>query len=331
MGSPKRFATRIVNETLDEAESKRSLAIAADRNVLRMLRSRSHAADAVVEPFPRMFARRSHWELLSPVERHVYAVRACAQQHPDWTFSHFSAAAMHGLFVSGDLLAALHIASAYRRNGRLFVHRTCLSDDVVTVDGIRVAPLPQTVIECTAATDFPRGLPIADSGVAALGMPPEELARIASARLRGKAGASRAAFAISRADRRSESGGESFARAIMIEEGFALPDLQAEIPDPLDADKLHRVDFLWRSPDDRTVVGEFDRSLKYLDPRFMGGRPIEKILLDERERESRLGAAGVIVVRFKYRDVADRVRFARLLENAGVPRASPLRRRSSGR
>lgn len=47
------------------------------------------------------------------------------------------------------------------------------------------------------------------------------------------------------ADARAESGGESVARAVMIETGFAPDWLQYELTDPFDSAKPIRTDFAW--------------------------------------------------------------------------------------
>lgn len=123
----------------------------------------------------------------------------------------------------------------------------------------------------------------------------------------------------------SENGGESYARAVMIEEGFQVPTLQVELPDPISPSGTYRVDFLWRLPDGSYVAGEFDGLRKYNDPRYRGGRSANEVLIAERERESHLNALGLPVMRFKFADVLDRRRFVRLLEQFGIPRVSGAR------
>ena len=64
------------------------------------------------------------------------------------------------------------------------------------------------------------------------------------------------------ASRLSENGGESFARGTMISLGFMVPQLQHEFILPRSGGK-YRCDFLWRLPDGKLIVGEFDGHSKY--------------------------------------------------------------------
>ena len=56
----------------------------------------------------------------------------------------------------------------------------------------------------------------------------------------------------------ARNGGESMARAIMIDLGFVPPDLQVEICDLDESDQVVAVDFHWMLPDGGVVVGELD-------------------------------------------------------------------------
>ncbi|MFZ2756017.1 MAG: hypothetical protein WAY93_04025, partial [Atopobiaceae bacterium] len=121
------------------------------------------------------------------------------------------------------------------------------------------------------------------------------------------------------ADGRAENGGESIARATMVELGFALPELQAEFRDPVGGN-AYRVDFLWSLPGGQQVAGELDGREKYVNPSMTGGRTPVEVLTAERRRESRLTACGVKVLRFSLPEVLDHPYFARLLEAYGIPR-----------
>lgn len=57
----------------------------------------------------------------------------------------------------------------------------------------------------------------------------------------------------------------------------------------------------------------------------MSGRSAEETLIEEREREMRLNAAGLPVLRIKYKHLKDPSFFARLLEQFGIPRAKTSR------
>lgn len=311
---------RTVTSALMAAQKSGRCAISSSRSEARLFRRRVSEGE-LVEPHPGLFAHAELWTGLTPTDRALHVLRAIAVVRPEWVFSHHSAAAIHGLYASAAHLAQVHVTSPYSRTARNTVHHIRSDVSSVTVDGMRVTPLEQTVFDCLKELDFRFGLAIADSGCARLGVAACELVDLIRLRWKGCKGLSRALATAAHADARSESGGESVARAVMIEEGFQLPDLQVEIPDPMNPAKAYRVDFLWKTWSGELIAGELDGMVKYRTPRFMGGRSLEGVLLDERERESRLSAAGIRVVRFKYSQVLDTGYFARLLDRYGVPRA----------
>lgn len=90
----------------------------------------------------------------------------------------------------------------------------------------------------------------------------------------------------------SENGGESYARAAMIDLGFVEPTLQVKVMDPLDGMASYRLDYLWTSYDDT-----------------------------ERRCEARLTWYGIRILRFSYWEACDDAYFSRLLDGYGVPRA----------
>lgn len=65
------------------------------------------------------------------------------------------------------------------------------------------------------------------------------------------------------ADGKSENGGESLARAAMIELGFVRPELQHEFPNETNPKWPYRVDFAWKVGG-KLIVGELDGADKYL-------------------------------------------------------------------
>lgn len=117
-------------------------------------------------------------------------------------------------------------------------------------------------------------------------------------------------------------------RAIILELGFAEPDLQVEVEDPLNPGTYKRVDYYWLLEDGRVIVGELDGFEKYLKAR--GGarkspddnlRSAIKAMRNERMRETSLNLAGMTVLRFSYADALDTDKFFSLLSTAGVPLA----------
>lgn len=123
------------------------------------------------------------------------------------------------------------------------------------------------------------------------------------------------------ADARSQSGGESIARGVMIQEGFVVPELQVAFPDVLEPWRTFCVDGAWILEDGTKLVWEFDGKDKYT--RFAGehGDAVER-MMHERQRESRLTAVCDAVIRFDYRTLMTPGALARLLDAYGVPRVA---------
>ena len=317
-------ADGVVDRLLDEAESEMRCAFANDRSTARMLAAQRVKGELVM-PHPRLYVRVGLWESLLETERHLFLLRTYAALHPGWAFGSHSAAAVHGLFVDQRTLGMVHVASLYQRRSAFIEHRIYRAGEFETRGGLRVTPFDATMLACMRESGFPEALAIADSGLSLSGLSNAEALERFAWKWRGCKGVGGALRVLSFANPLSENGGESYARAVMIEEGFQVPTLQVELPDPISPSGTYRVDFLWRLPDGSYVAGEFDGLRKYNDPRYRGGRSANEVLIAERERESHLNALGLPVMRFKFADVLDRRRFVRLLEQFGIPRVSGAR------
>ncbi|QOY60884.1 hypothetical protein [Thermophilibacter immobilis] len=306
-------------EALETCVAPRS---AASRQLLR----RHLEADGLISPATNLYLRRVTWERLNPNQRALHLMRGLSRQHGTWVFCGVSAALVHGLDVSFDLSGQVHVAvarSALDRNRSLVVFDyvgstgTC---EYEVVDGIRVSPLERCVYECLSSLGFRRGLPIADSYLRMTGGCADGLVDAIAVRHRGCKGVRQARITAAFADGRSENGGESFARAAMIELGFAVPDLQVSFADPMERGRSIRPDFLWQTPDGRTVAGELDGFDKYADESMNGGRGATDVLIDQAIRDSRLALLGITPMHFRFVDVCDDRGFSRLLESYGIPR-----------
>lgn len=111
-------------------------------------------------------------------------------------------------------------------------------------------------------------------------------------------------------------------RGIMIDLGFALPELQVEIEDPLCPGVMKRVDYLWRRGDGKVIIAELDGMGKYQPQKSGGAGSLDhavSVLAAERRRESRINLTGATVVRFSLAEALDEGYFFRLLSEAGVP------------
>ena len=178
----------------------------------------------------------------------------------------------------------------------------------------------ETVADCLRASTLREGLPIADAALRRLDVPLDAFVAGIAHLGRGRPGVRNALRTASFADPRAESGGESFARAAIIEEGFHIPELQASFRDPVDPWKVIRVDHLFTRADGSLVAGESDGMGKYLDEGMLEGRTTAEVLVDERQRESHINALGITVMRYRHRDVAQPGRLARILTAFGIPR-----------
>jgi hypothetical protein len=121
--------------------------------------------------------------------------------------------------------------------------------------------------------------------------------------------------AIAFADPLSGSAGESYSRSLMHVAGFEPPVLQHAIHD---ADGLvGYTDFYWKQA---RVVGEFDGVAKYIKPGFLKGRTSSQAVVDEKNRENRLRALGLNVVRWDWSELMEPGVLERKLAAARVPR-----------
>lgn len=314
---------------LDGAQRAGSLLVPDTERVRAALRRRM-GAGGIVSPERGMYARASWWEGLRPDARALAIMRGLQRLHPGWVFCGVSAALAHGADVSWGLLEKTHVAAPRSswsvRSDRIAWHAVdCAEDRPVVRSGVRVTPLPRTTLDCLRSLSFREGMVVADHAVAHASGGREELVSYLQAHAGRCHGVDRALGTLAWADARAESGGESIARAVMIEQGFMLPDLQAWVPDPLRPGRWFRVDFVWVRADGRVIVGECDGKRKLLDPGLSGGRSVRQVLVDQREREGLITAYDVSVVRFTFEEAACVSELVRKLDLYGVPRlGSPL-------
>ena len=312
---------REINELLDEAQQARRCAVATNRLLREALDRR--VGTLLVRPRPRLYARLSYWAGLPRRAREEHILRGLATLHPDWVFCHASAALLHGLPISYRQLERAHILApdAHASNVSVIRHRnagarsraTCVSDVLVT-------SLEDTIVDCLLDLGFKEGLAIADAALARLHVSVDDLDTLLRERGRHRQGLRRARGTVLHADALSESGGESMARAVMIEHGFLLPKLQVPIENPERPGSPWRCDFFWELADGTSVAGELDGGEKYVNPLMTRGRGTLQVMREERIRESRLTLAVDRVMRFTFADVVNEERLVSLLERFGIPR-----------
>lgn len=323
-----RFALRSVNHgredkhvvSLEDIQIPR-LKVASSANELRQF-ERHAAAGKLFSPYRGMFVDVEEWSRTPTSKRAQRVIATLADKHPQWVFCLFSAATVYGLEVGRDDLAVIHLQCQGRtrqnKNGTIVRHHHA-NPTFVEVNGIRITPPLQTVVDCLCALAFDRALAIADSAMRVLGVTKRELQDELDSR-GNCAGWQVARDAIAYANPLSANGGESVARAVMIEQGFMIPKLQAKMHDPLNPTNVYYVDFLWELGDAGDVIGELDGRDKYVLPEMTGGRDALEVMRDERHRESRITALRARVLRFTFKDVMDVGRFTKMLELYGVPR-----------
>ncbi len=191
---------------------------------------------------------------------------------------------------------------------------------VVTLEGARLTDLPRTLAELGATSTFAEAVAAIDWGIRVRNQAAgpvttvDEIRAVADA-LGFTRGPARLERALAFADGRSESPGESWARVLMHELGFEMPELQHEyrLPDG----RVFRTDFRWGSIG---LAGEFDGLAKYRAAELRAGRSVEQVVVEEKEREDGVRSTGDGMLRLVWGDLRDRRRFMHRLEAAGVPR-----------
>ena len=312
---------QLIDQLLTQAEQEGRCLIPPSAAIRKALLRR--IGSAIVSPMPGLFARKTRWEELNRAQRHVEIVRALAIQHPEWTFCSYSAACLLGLEVSWRHLNVAHVCSATkpsaRPGARIQRHRT---EPAGAIDqgGISITPPIQTVTDCLLQTGFADGMPIADSAISKLGLTREQLMEAVEKRAGARNGrAVRTALTtLQYADALAESGGESVARAVMIETGFAPDRLQYELTDPFDSTESMRTDFAWERQARELTLGELDGFVKYTDQAMLAGRTTAETLVAERQREAHLSLYGHPLIRFTMNEVRSAGVLAKKLQTAGV-------------
>lgn len=312
-----------IAQLLDEAEASRSCALAPNSRLQNALLRRV-AAGELASPAPGLFVRTSTWQSVegSLALRSEYLTRGLAALHPTWTFCGPTAAAIHGLRVGYPLLKQIHVSTptSGRVQANQLVQRHFInSSETSTVNGLRVTTLERTALDCLRTLDFADALAVGDAAAAKLGWDTEQLCCHLEFAGKGLTGIRKALDVAKRVDARSESGGESIARAAMIELGYVVPKLQVWVENPLDAAHPFRVDGMWILPSGTVVIFEMDGNEKRENPEMTGGRSTAEVFADERQRESLLSVTGARVLRLSYADVCDRAELSRRLDAFGVP------------
>lgn len=310
----------MAEQATTESKGQSSICLHANSDAERQRLTRKARSGTLTRVARGIYAPAEQWEELDDIDRARNLALVLGLVHPNWVFCLFTAAVLYGLEIGRDNAMPLHVQTPRSRETTTseFVRHPLTCTNPGVVEAVHVTPEVQTVIDCLIELPFQRALAVADSALRVLKLTKKELTSELAKRPSGKAKRI-AENVIAYADSCAANGGESVARAVMIEQGFMVPELQVEMNDPLDPSQKHYADFRWRlSSGD--VVGELDGRDKYVLPEMTGGRDTLDVVIDERHRESRLTAPGVKVMRFTFRDVMDVGRFVSLLKLYGIPR-----------
>ena len=315
-----------LDELFEESERAGLCLAPPDEPRRRALLIRERRGD-LVSPSPGLYARKPFWSGLARREQALCVVRSLSRRHPGWVFCFSSAALVHGLEVSYRLLDEVHIVSTRNDvlDGVARHYEELADDEVEIVRGVPVTSLERTVFDCVRDLSFPLALAVADSAVRAGGPTVDYLVHGTRDRYHGYRNVGRFQAIAGFADGRSENGGESYARAVMIEQGVMLPELQVEITDPLDPVRSYRTDYFWelsRILHETDVAGELDGREKMESAEMLGGRTTAEAFRRERLRESRLTALGLRVARFTFGEVRRVDPLLRTLDAFGIPRTT---------
>lgn len=332
---------QLLQAELKCARNERRCLTASDCLSGRLLKSLAKKGKLLM-PAPGCYEAPEAWPDLGAVEQSLRIMRAHQLRDKSLVFCGPSAALAWGLYEPNHCIVRPHVITAQRSpshsSSRLV--RMCVpqNTDIDYYLGIQLTSLNRSAFDASRMLGFRRGLGICDRTLALCGITSRQLLTTFDEFCPSwKCEISRSCARW--ANPLSENGGESYARAAMIESGFAEPILQAVIRDPLERQKTYRTDYLWipngldtqrvlkglaqgtLGPGEASgcIAGELDGRAKTFDARMTHGRSAQDQLLAERRREARLTSYGIRVVRFSFRE-ASGPGFPRLLESYGVPR-----------
>jgi hypothetical protein len=231
-----------------------------------------------------------------------------------------SAAAIWGMPIADEYPAEVTVLVEWPGGGstEAGIRRTAdgyATAQTVELDGFRATSLERTALDVARFVPFRDAVGSVDWAISEQ----NQLATTTDAlaeelrRWHPRVGARQLRRVVPFASRRSGSFGESQARAVIRQLGFASPEQQAEFRD---ADGSMFTDFFWPSVN---VAAEFDGKTKYFSDEYNRGDPAEAVWR-EKKREDRLRRQVSSVVRIITPEVMHPERLDRLLTQAGVPR-----------
>ena len=265
---------------------------------------------------------RQHWDALNEIQRTTQRARAASERWKSApVFSHWTAAAIHGIPLIGAWPTRMHViidrASTVRSRGEIVRHAIGVdADDVVLIDGMLVTSVARTVLDLAADATFMSAVTAADFALChkrETRIEKAELAEIWENRLPFR-GHVRARRVLDFATHLAESPLESGSRVNMHLLGFPAPELQVEWRDYRGL--IGYSDFFWR---EFNRVGEADGRANYFDDELARGRSLKQIVFDEKIREDRIRALGPGFSRWDWNIGMNPRRLKPFLLAAGLP------------
>lgn len=243
------------------------------------------------------------WATSTADQRHVLLVRAVLAARNDVgpvALSHTTAAVLLDLPAPRTALRAVHLtvprttAERSRRRGDVRQHIAgLLPAEIVSIDGLPVTRPARTVADCLRLLDPFDAVPIADAALHSRSTSAAAVEELLERQARWpRVEVARATLAL--ADGRRETPLESQSFVVLHRHRLPPPVPQVKICDRRGR-FVGRVDFAWL---ERGVVGEADGRAKYL----ADGDPVT-VFDAEKERQQRLEALGLVVVRWNARDL----------------------------
>lgn len=246
------------------------------------------------------YIRAELWEKQTPPVRSKQLILAHAHgtlttSAGGYVYSHTSAARLHGLHlwaVDDTIHLLLPGNPSSERLGKdVRGHtRPWTASEVITVGGLRVTSLERTVVDCAMMLGYRQALVLTDHALR-LGADNALLESMAEG-LEGRRGVRTLRRALTHADPRSESAGETLTRELLTRLKLPLPEPQVAVGTRAGR---YRLDFAWK---EKKVALEFDGKTKYFDY-----RPTAEVLFQERQREKALTENGWTFVRVTWADL----------------------------
>ncbi|WP_186760502.1 type IV toxin-antitoxin system AbiEi family antitoxin domain-containing protein [Arthrobacter alpinus] len=249
------------------------------------------------------YVQAQTWRALKPWEQdrlrllaHLVTVRGTP------TYSHFSAARLHGLFI-WRCGPQVHVSARSSASGTSTPTDVVGHHEALAVGDVRsmrlrngqlvhVTTLERTVVDCARIGGFAEAVIIGDHALRK-GARSEVMWAMVNDMV-GRRGVRKARRVLRALDGRSESPGESRTRLIIAGMDIPQPELQVEL---LVEGRVYRPDFVWT---EQRLIVEFDGDYKYFD-----FKPTAEVILAERKREKRLMEAGWRFVRLEWKDLSN--------------------------